>query len=367
MTNEERANRWLSLKQPLIMILGVMIICFGCRNKTAAVDNQIPDYWSQNIYDDSLSAFPSHPIYDGIYPFGMSFSPIEELKFMPSTVLDDYWKAKHLLSFKDDSNHLVFIEYIVNKEVYSYPLIYANITDNRICLAKTLHTGMSKVDVLRILKLKDVDDHIQTVCLTSGSEASATFYFADEKLERVVIRTNKELLNNPDPVFENRYAGQVRGYIGKRLYAVTDDPMKGFSSVCYVDEKGDTIVPYGKYYYCVSDSIAPVGFVIEEEKGGISCINIEGEVLCHALVTDIITPDYLYEGHFRIVNDEGLIGFADSLGHIVVTPQFKWAEPFQGGRAKVTYSGHKEAPNEEHWEWVSDEWFYIDYQGQKLP
>lgn len=370
MENFNGENRKLEFKLYLPSIIGIIIICIaciGCKNQAVAIDNQTPDYWHQNVYGDSLSAFPSHPVYNGIYPFGMSFSPVKELKFIPHTVMDDYWKMKHLFSFKDNSNHLVFREYLVNKKVYSYPLVYADITDSRIYLENSLHTGMSRTEVLRILKLKNVDDHIQTVSLTSGYDASATFYFADNLLKRVVIRTDKELLHNPEPVYENRYAGQVSGYTGNRLYAVSDDPMRGFSPVCYVDEKGDTIVPYGKYCYCASDSIAPVGFVIEKEKLSIACINTKGEVLCHSLVTADITPDYLYEGHFRIVNNEGLIGFADSLGHVVVTPQFKWAEPFQGGKAKVTYSGHKNDPNDEHWEWVSDDWFYIDYQGRKLP
>ena len=88
--------------------------------------------------------------------------------------------------------------------------------------------------------------------------------------------------------------------------------------------------------------------------------------MCHALVVDNFTPDYLFEGHFRIVNEEGLMGFADSLGHVTVKPQFMYAYPFQGGKAKVTYTGHKNDPNDEHWEWVSDDWFYIDYQGRRI-
>ena len=86
-----------------------------------------------------------------------------------------------------------------------------------------------------------------------------------------------------------------------------------------------------------------------------------GKNLCAAMVRK-----YGGRSNFRIVNDEGLMGFADSLGHVVVTPQFKYAYPFEGGKAKVTYTGQKNDPNDEHWEWVSDDWFYIDYQGRKL-
>lgn len=352
-------------KQFFFFVFGC-IACVGCRNQSVTEKHQTPDYWNQNVYGDSLSAEPSHTDYQGMYALGMDYSPIELLEFLPYTILNDYWKTTHYLSFKDSDNHLLFEEYMHGDEVYSYPLIYASITDSRICLKKKLHTGMKRADVLRLLKLKDVDDRIQTICLTYGSDDSSTFYFADGLLKKIVLRTDRAILQNPDPVFEQRYAGQVRGYTGKRLYAVADHPNIGFSDVCYVDEQGDTIIPYGRYYYCESDSIAPVGFVFKKEMG-ILCINTEGQVMCRAYAVDILTPDYLSEGHFRIVNEEGLMGFADSLGHVVVTPQYKFALPFKGGKAKVTYTGHKSDPNDEHWEWVSDDWFYIDYQGNKLP
>ena len=33
-------------------------------------------------------------------------------------------------------------------------------------------------------------------------------------------------------------------------------------------------------------------------------------------------PDYIQEGLFRIMNEDGLVGFADSLGNVVIKPQF---------------------------------------------
>ena len=353
-------------KQWMVLLLFCYLAFIGCKNKAVVVDGQIPDFWNQNVYNDSLSAEPSHADYLGIYALGMDYSPIESLTFLPYTILNDYWKTTHYFSFKDSNNHLVFEEYMHGDEVYSYPLIYASITDSRICLEKKLHTGMRRDNVLRLLKLKNVDNHIQTICLI-GFDSSSTFYFADGLLKKIVLRTDRSILHNPDPVFEYRHAGQVRGYTGKRLYAVANQPNNYLSPVCYINERGDTIIPYGQYSYCVSDSIAPVGFVLEPKAKGITCINTEGKVMCRAYVVDNLTPDYLFEGHFRIVNEEGLMGFADSLGHVVVTPQYKFALPFQGGKAKVTYTGHKSDPNDEHWEWVSNDWFYIDYKGQKLP
>ena len=350
----------------VVSIILACAACVGCNHYKAAFNGKLPNYWDQNVYGDSLSAFPSRGDYD-VYPFGMEYQPLEELTYLSHTIMDNYWKSKHILSFRDSGNHLVFEEFCVDGDWYRFPLIYANITDSRIRLEKGIHTGLRRADVLRRLKLGGIADNIQKVCLTTNYDASTTFYFSDGLLTRIVIRTDRELLRNPDPVFVRRHAGQVVGYTGKRLYAVRQGPDNGITSVCFVNEQGDTIVPHGRFVYCTSDSIAPVGFAKESGAKGIACINTEGQVLCRALDVDNLTPDYLFDGYFRIVNEEGLMGFADSLGHVVVTPQFKYAYPFERGKAKVTYTGQKNDPNDEHWEWVSDDWFYIDHQGRKIP
>ena len=77
--------------------------------------------------------------------------------------------------------------------------------------------------------------------------------------------------------------------------------------------------------------------------------------------------DYVREGLFRITDDKGLIGFADTLGNIIIKPQFKFAFPFENGKAKVTFSGEsKEVPDsngEKHY-WDSSQWFYINKNGK---
>ena len=349
----------------VVSIILACAACVGCNHYKAAVNGKLPNYWEQNVYGDSLSVFPSHGDYD-VYPFGMEYQPLDELTFLSHTVMDNYWKSKHILSFRDGGNHLVFEKFRVDSDWYRFPIVYANITDSKIRLEKGIHTGLRRADVLHRLELDSIADNIQKVCLTTNYDASTTFYFADGLLTRIVIRTDRELLRNPDPVFEQRYAGQVVGYTGKKLYVIPNNRDNFLSDVCLVNEQGDTIVPYGRFSWCVSDSISPIGFVLEPKKG-IACVNTEGQVLCRALEGDFV-PDCLSEGHFRIVNDEGLIGFADSLGHIVITPQFKCAYPFREGKAKVAYTGQiqKDGPHDEHGMWVSDDWFYIDHQGRKL-
>ena len=139
--------------------------------------------------------------------------------------------------------------------------------------------------------------------------------------------------------------------------------------VCYLNERGDTIVPYGKYRFCQTDTIRNIGFVYENRQNArIVCIDNQGKELFYAFKYDN-GADYVREGLFRITDDKGLIGFADTLGNIVIKPQFKLAFPFENGKAKVTFSGEsKDVPGsngEKHY-WNSSDWYYIDKNGKIL-
>lgn len=138
--------------------------------------------------------------------------------------------------------------------------------------------------------------------------------------------------------------------------------------VCYLNERGDTIVPYGKYRYCQTDTIKKLGLVYENKSkdARIICINNAGKELFYVFKYDN-GPDYIQEGLFRIMNEDGLVGFADSLGNAVIKPQFKFAFPFENGKAKVTFSGeNKGVPDsngEKHY-WNSSDWYYINKNGK---
>lgn len=139
--------------------------------------------------------------------------------------------------------------------------------------------------------------------------------------------------------------------------------------VCYLNERGDTVVPYGKYRFCQTDTIRNIGFVYENRQNArIVCIDNQGKELFYAFKYDN-GADYVREGLFRITDDKGLIGFADTLGNIVIKPQFKFAFPFENGKAKVTFSGEsKDVPGsngEKHY-WNSSDWYYIDKNGKIL-
>lgn len=140
--------------------------------------------------------------------------------------------------------------------------------------------------------------------------------------------------------------------------------------VCYLNERGDTIVPYGKYRYCQTDTIKKIGFVYENKPkdARIICINDAGKELFYVFKSDN-GPDYIQEGLFRIMNEDGLVGFADSLGNVIIKPQFKFAYPFKGGKTKATLKGERkvvsESDGEKHY-WESETWFYIDKKNRRL-
>ena len=135
--------------------------------------------------------------------------------------------------------------------------------------------------------------------------------------------------------------------------------------VCYLNERGDTIVPYGKYKFCQTDTIRHIGFVYENKQDArIVCIDNQGKELFYVFKCDN-GPDHIREGLFRIMDDNGLVGFSDSLGNVVIKPQFKFATPFENGKAQTTTSG-KAHDDGEHSFWASDEWELVGHNGTKM-
>lgn len=78
--------------------------------------------------------------------------------------------------------------------------------------------------------------------------------------------------------------------------------------------------------------------------------------------------DPVQDGMYRIVDDQGRIGYADESLSIIIFPQYAFGYPFFGNRAKVTNGcspqvvwGSKEPQQK------CDGWFYIDRYGNRLP
>ena len=80
--------------------------------------------------------------------------------------------------------------------------------------------------------------------------------------------------------------------------------------------------------------------------------------------------DYVKDGTIRIVDTRSKkIGYAAPNGKVLIEPQFAYGYPFENGIAKVTYKGAPKAvenSQDEYHYWDSDDWFYIDKQGNKI-
>ena len=165
---------------------------------------------------------------------------------------------------------------------------------------------------------------------------------------------------------ESEFAITISFKRNRKLIAhTTEKHIEAGVHVCYLNERGDTIVPYGKYKFCQTDTIRHIGFVCENKQDArIVCIDNQGKELFYVFKCDN-GPDHIREGLFRIMDDNGLVGFSDSLGNVVIKPQFKFAFPFEGGKSKVTFTGEENAIFDgEHHEWVSDKWQYINKNGE---
>ncbi|MEG0602512.1 MAG: WG repeat-containing protein [Mucinivorans sp.] len=123
----------------------------------------------------------------------------------------------------------------------------------------------------------------------------------------------------------------------------------------YADSIGNIIIKpiYSSPY---TDTLNTMAFVIYN--GDIIAIDRNGKHLFMVFIYDN-GPDYPSEGLFRIVNKSGKIGFVDTLGNVVIKPQYKFAFPFQDGKAEVTNKGVLKQEDAEHSYWVSAEWNYI--------
>lgn len=74
-------------------------------------------------------------------------------------------------------------------------------------------------------------------------------------------------------------------------------------------------------------------------------------------------------GRYRIIDNEGKIGYANPQGYIVIEPKYAFGFPFENGKAKVTNTGQMkevEGSNGEYHYWDSDDWYYIDQTGNRL-
>ena len=167
---------------------------------------------------------------------------------------------------------------------------------------------------------------------------------------------------NPDINIEPE---QISTIVPKAEYLLSirkgdDSEFSGASG--YTNPEGDTIVPIGKYIHCFTDTIFDIGIVL---KKGTVCMAIDktGKELYQIKWYDN-GPDYASEGLIRIIKD-GKTGYADENGKIVIEPLYECADPFEGGKARVSLKCELKADGE-HTQMISDGWFFIDKTGKKV-
>ncbi len=127
----------------------------------------------------------------------------------------------------------------------------------------------------------------------------------------------------------------------------------------YMSMDGDTIVPFGKYKVCYTDTLKYFAIVLVDERNLIA-IDKKGNKLFRVFWFDN-GPDYPQEGLFRIIKDNK-IGYANLKGEVVIEPIYKCAYPFRDGKAKVA-NKCESVKDGEYKRWESDNWFFIDREG----
>jgi hypothetical protein len=129
----------------------------------------------------------------------------------------------------------------------------------------------------------------------------------------------------------------------------------------YVNQKGDTIIPIGKYQYCIFDTVTT--YAIVGDKSGFYAIDQKENRLYEVYWFDN-GPDYVKDGLFRIKRNDK-IGYANTKGEIVIEPQYDCANAFEDEKAKVTFDCELKKVGE-YTEMKSDNWFYIDKTGKRI-
>ncbi len=147
------------------------------------------------------------------------------------------------------------------------------------------------------------------------------------------------------------------------LAVVQRDGIESPDDVAFINQNGDTLIPFGKYTFSFADTITHYG-VVAGKNGELIAIDPLGKELYRVFTYDN-GPDYIEDGLFRII-ENGKIGYANGeTGEVVIKPRYTCAFPFENGKAKVSLNCSEEQVGE-YSEWVSDQWIFIDKTGKVM-
>lgn len=130
----------------------------------------------------------------------------------------------------------------------------------------------------------------------------------------------------------------------------------------YADENGQMIIPLGKYKYCYTEKFDKIAFVGFADREGIYAIDRNENVLFKVFISDNL-PDLIKDHTFRIEHN-GKIGFADTSGKVIISPQFDAAWPFQEGFAGVSTGGTEKQTG--NYKIYTGKWKFINMKGMPI-
>ncbi len=111
------------------------------------------------------------------------------------------------------------------------------------------------------------------------------------------------------------------------------DTTQKYEQYSYVNEKGETVVPYNRYLLCYTDTIRTIGFVLKPNVGCVA-INNQGQELFNVYMADN-GNDYPVDGLFRILDESGQkMGVANMEGKVVVNTLQIPSMPVLSGKRK---------------------------------
>lgn len=153
------------------------------------------------------------------------------------------------------------------------------------------------------------------------------------------------------------------------LFAISNEEYLQYGvNVAYINSKGDTIIPFGKYAYFGTDTLAHFAYVMEHPNdstyGRCIAINQNQKTLFDIVIFDC-GPDYFNEGLTRVLRN-GKMGFVNHYGEIIIPCRYDYAKSFYNGTAEVTYHAEEHYDLDEHLIVESKEWFFINPQGEKI-
>ena len=133
--------------------------------------------------------------------------------------------------------------------------------------------------------------------------------------------------------------------------------------VLLLNSNGDTIAPMGRYTLLPESEPGNDIIIVYNDSVGTVYVDSKGNELDYRPFIFDNGVDYVSEGFVRIVDKDGKMGYADSLGHVVIKPQFFFVEPWHNGYGRVAKEGYFEQVDEEHRFVVEEKVFMIDING----